>query len=257
MAARAIWKGVINLGEERVPVKLYSAVEDRSVHFRLLHRDDLQPVTQAMVNSRTGDPVERGDIRRAFRTDGGEFVILDDAELDALEPKPSRDIDVLKVMKPAIIDHRWYERAYYLGPDGDEAAYFALARALERSGREALLHWVMRGKEQFGAMRVHAGYLVLVTLRPAEEVVPAESLRPPGGKPLVERELKLARQLIGMLATDFDPAAYRDEYRDRVLELVARKASGERVKVVPLKPRKRTLGIGQALEESLKQAKRA
>jgi DNA end-binding protein Ku len=257
MAARALWKGTIVLGEFAVPVKLYSAVQDQGVHFRLLHRKDRQPVRQVMVNSRTGKPVASEAVRRAFLTAEGELVILDPAELEALEPTAGRDIEVLKVLPKAAIDHRWYERAYYLGPDGDDTAYFALARALEDADQEALVHWVMRGREYHGALRVHAGHPVLVTLRHAEEVVPVASLPASRGKALTDRELKMARQLIGMLAADFDPAEYRDEYRDRVLAFVKKKARGERPKVVAFKPRPPARDLEAALEASVREARRA
>src|SRR5690606_16183198 len=130
VSARAIWKGVLRLEDVEVPVKLYSAVEDKRVSFRLLHREDGVPVKQVMVNPDTGKVVEYEDIQRGYVTPEGRIVRLDPSELDELEPEPSRDIEVLRFVPPDAIEHRWFERPYYLGPDGDADAYFALAAAL-------------------------------------------------------------------------------------------------------------------------------
>ncbi len=200
MAARAIWKGVVRFEDVRTPVKLYSAVEDRSVRFRLLERSTHTPVTQKLVEPETDEVVPYDATRRAFVTGDGDMVMLEPEDLDDLEPASSRDIDVVQFVPPEAIDHRWYVRPYYLGPDGDAARYAALAAALERTGREGVAHWTMRKKAYVGALRLHLGYPVLVTLRNLEEVVPLESVERPKAKPIDERQLQMAHQLIEMLA---------------------------------------------------------
>lgn len=257
MSARAMWKGIVTFGDIRVPVKLYSALEDRSVHFRLLHRSDQQPIRQALVNPETDEPVAYASTRRAFVADDGRRVMLDRDELDALEPRASRDITIEKFVPLAAIDHRWYDRPYYLGPDGDDDAYFALATALDGSDRQGLAHWVMRGKDYVGALRLHRGYPILVSLRHAEEVVPVESLQAPTGKPLDRRELSMARQLIGMLAAEFDPDEYHDEYRKRLLDMIEKKAHGIQPNVVPFRRREPPDDLSAVLAASLQQAKPA
>ena len=256
MSARAMWKAVIRLGDERVPVKLYAAVQDRRVHFRLLHRSDHAPVRQAMVDPHSGDVVSRSDALRAAETDDGDVVLLREDELSDIEPEPSRDIHVLRALPPAAIDHRWYVRPYYLGPDGSLDRYFALSAALAGSGRECLARWVMRKKTYVGALRLHAGYPVLVALRNAEEVVPIEDLETPAGPPLDERELDMARQLVDMLADDFDPSQYHDSYRERVEDLIETKRRGGRVREAPPPPRRPQEDLTRALEASLKQGRR-
>ena len=144
MSARAVWKGVIEFGKVSVPVKLYSAIDDKGVSFRLLHRDDGEPVRQVLVNPKTKEVVEHADSERGFVTDEGELVSLDDEELDELEPEPSRVIEVTRFLPPGSIEYRWYLRPYYLGPDGDEEAYLALTAALGVSDREGVAQWVMR-----------------------------------------------------------------------------------------------------------------
>lgn len=232
MAARAIWKGVIRLGKTEVPVKLYSAVSDKSIHFRLLHKTDHEPVKQQMVNPETEEPVSYDEIRKAYPITRNALVVLEKEELEEILPEASRDIEVSRFVNPEDIDHRWYDRAYYLGPDQSGERYFALAEALARKGKEGVAQWVMRGKNYIGSLRADDGYLMLIVLRHADEVVDAESLSPPQGRALDKREVQMAEQLVDALSGTFDPNEFKDEYRERVLELVKMKARGKKPKVV-------------------------
>jgi DNA end-binding protein Ku len=251
MAARAIWKGVIKFGSAELPVKLYSAVQDSAVHFNLLNAGDKKPVKQHMVSSDTGDVIETPLIRKGYIDDNGLAVMIDDEELEKLEPKPSRDIKLSKFAPKGSIDKALYERPYYLGPDGDAPDYYAFAAALENTEREGIAHWVMRKREYIGSVRPHDGFLMLVTLRHADEIIPASALPKPTGPKLDARELKLARQLIATLESDFDPAAYQDEFRKRVQSFVKAKAQGKHVRVTKLKPRAQPKSLASALEASL------
>ena len=227
--ARAIWKGVIRFGGIEAPVKLYSAVQDRSVHFRLLNPDTLTPIKQRMVNPSTGDQVPYDEVRRGYELEEGVYVVLDEEELDELQPEKSRNIEITRFLDPQIITHEWYDRPYHLGPDEDAETYYALTDALEKQDKEGVARWTMRNKEYVGALRVIDGHLMLITLRRAGEVVPASALEPPAGRKPDARELKMAEQLIAALEDEFDLAAYQDEYRERVLELVEAKAEGKTV----------------------------
>jgi DNA end-binding protein Ku len=252
MAARAIWKGILKIGTLSVPVKLYSAVQDRKVHFRLLHKTDHEPVKQRLISADTGDEVEYQTVRKAFPITRGRMVMLESEDLEKLEPEESRDIDVTRFVDPSEIDHRWYERAYYLGPDGDQKSYFAAAAALERKEKQGVARWVMRDKEYVGALHAEDGYLVLITLRHADEIVASEALKPPGGRELSQRELDMAEQLLSALKGKFEPSQYRDEYRARVMELVEAKAKGHKPKVVAFRPKKQKEDqLADALEASL------
>lgn len=258
MAARAIWKAVIHCGSLTVPVKLYSAIEDRNIRFRVLSRKDSQPVTQAMVNPESGKTVPHADTRRAFVAENGDRTVLDPSELSALEPEASRDIDIVSFLPSGQIDHRWYDRPYYLGPDGNSAAYFAFVEAVEGSNLEGLARWVMRGRAYVGALRLHQGYPVLMSLRHADEVLAAANLQAPGGAALNPKELAMARQLIGMLAAELDLSEYHDAYRDRVLKLVEAKAKGgRRLKLVKTSARKPSDDLGRALQASLQAVRKS
>lgn len=259
MAARAIWKGRIRFGDVDVPVKLYSAVKSTGgVHFRLLHEKDLVPVKQEMVNPATGKVVAYEDVRRAYPTDDGRLVMLDEEELAELEPEASRDIEITRFVDPAVITHQWYDRPYYLGPDDSDADYFALAEALRSQEKEGVARWVMRNKEYVGALRLEDEHLMLMTLRHAGEVVPASALKAPGGRELDKREIQMAKQLVSALEGDLDLESYRDEYRERVLELVEAKASGKVLKFpkAPAKKKKED-SLSAMLEKSLEAAKKS
>jgi DNA end-binding protein Ku len=254
MTARAIWKGIIRLGEVAVPVKLYGAVEEKTVHFRLLHAADNTPVKQEMVHPETNDVVPAAAIRHGYETEDGRMVILTDEELQNLEPEPSRQIDILSFLPGGAVDHRWYERPYFLGPDEDQEAYAALTAALDGTGMEGLARWVMRNKEYFGVLRLQAGYPVLITLRHTEEVVQLSALDIPAGREIDQREFAMAEQLVAAMADTFDPNQYRDEYRQRVMGLIAAKASGKVIPIRKAAPKKTTGDLKKALEASLRAA---
>ncbi len=252
MAARAIWKGVVHIGTLTVPVKLYSAVKSHTVHFRLLHKTDKAPVKQQLISSESGEEMEYAEVKKAFPVARGRLVLLEKEELEKLEPKDSRDIEITRFVNIGDIDHRSYERAYYLGPDDSSKAYFAAAAALERKKKEGIARWVMRDKSYIGSLRAEDGYLMLITLRHAEEIIAADALKSPEGRALQQREIQMAEQLLEALHDEFDPTQFRDDYHDRVMELIETKAAGRKPKVVKFRPRvKETEDVTDALAASL------
>lgn len=255
MAARAIWKGCIAFGAVEVPVKLYSAVQERGVHFRLLDAKRHEPVRQEMVDPGTGRTVESGEVRRAVPIGEGELVVLDAAELAELEPPESREIRITRFVPPEQISHLWYDRPYWLGPDGDLDAYRALSAALAEAGVEGVARWTMRRKGYVGALRAERGYLALITLRHASEVVAASALPAPSGRELDEREIGMAKQLVAAMEDELDLAGFRDEYRERVLELVEAKAAGKVVKFPEAPRRREEADLSDVLERSLAAAR--
>jgi len=251
MTPRAMWKAELALDDTRFPVRLFAAVRDTKIHFRLLHAVDDAPVKQEMVDAERGEAIPPQQIRRAVEVDRGVYVVITDEERAALEPKASRAITVERVVPGASIDERWFDRPYYLGPDGDDAAYFALAEALEQRGEIGIAHWVMRKKSYAGALYGRRGYLMLDTLRSAQEVVQIEALRPSASRAPDKRELDLAEQLIGTLADEFDAREYRDEHRDEVMALLEAKAKGKVVRFPKAVRRKPTDSLLADLEASL------
>jgi DNA end-binding protein Ku len=256
MAARAMWKALVRFGKVSVPVRMYSAAQEKDVHFHMLHASDQERVRQRMVHPGTGEEVPREEIRRGFEVEPGTFVLLSPEELESLAPAASREIAIAQFVPREAIDQAWYVRPYYLGPDGDDARYAALAAALEKAGRAGVAHWVMRKKQYSGALHARDGRLVLVTMRPAEEVVDVSALEPPAGRPLDKRELQLAEQLVSALTADFDPTAFRDEHRERVLALIETKRKGGKLHK-PRVPRKaEPASLASALSASLEHVRK-
>lgn len=207
-----------------------------------------------------GEEVGNPEIQKGFEVEPGKFVIVTDEDLKSLEPKPSRDIEIAEFVPPEKISQQCYERPYYLGPDGDEKAYFALAEALEKRGREGIAHWVMRNKSYVGALRTRDGYLTLVTLRNANEVVSAKDLPKPAGREPSAKEIEMAKHLVSLLEGEFNPADFKDEYRQRVMEFIERKAKGRAPRLTAVKSKRKTTSLDSVLAKSiaaLRKVKRA
>jgi DNA end-binding protein Ku len=255
MAARAIWKGVIRCDDFRLPVRLYSAVRDQRIHFHLLHAPDAVRVRQKLLNPLTGEAVEYDQARRGAEVERGVFVMLSKKELSSLEPKESRDINVVCFLDPHLIDHQWYERPYFLGPDGDTPAYFALAAALQHEQKEGLARWVMRRREYVGALHAENDYLALITIRHADEVIPASALEAPAGRGFQKREAGMAEQLLQALDDSFRPEEYHDEYRQRVVELIEAKRQGKTIELEEPEKRTESGSLADVLKASLKAVK--
>jgi len=256
MTVRAIWKGVLKLGTNRLPVKLYSGVVDRTVRFHILDEKYLMRVKQRMVDPESGDEVDSKEIQKGYEIEPGKFVLITDEELEELQPEPSRDIEIAEFVPPEAISQQWFERPYYLAPDGDSKNYFALVEALSNRKREGIAHWVMRNKAYVGALRAEGDYLLLVTLRNAEEVISARDLPKPAGRAPTAKELSMAKQLVGLLEDEFKPSDYKDEYRERVMEFIAKKARGKAPRLHAVKAKRKTSALDSVLEKSLRSLKK-
>jgi DNA end-binding protein Ku len=254
---RSIWSGAISFGLVNVPVKLYSAVSRKTVRFHQLNGKTGHRIAQKRVDPATGDEVAYEDIVKGFELTKERYVVITPDELDALDPEKSRTIDIEDFVDLADIDPVFYDHPYYLVPDrGAAKAYGLLLDAMRRSGKVAIAKVVLRSKEQLVAIRPAPGdVLMMETMIFADEVVAPDSIDDlPEAEALQasERELGMAQQLIDSLSTEFDPAKYRDEYREKVLELIERKAAGEEIAVQPEAPQPaRVPDLMAALEASL------
>ncbi len=229
--ARAIWSGSISFGLLNVPVRLYSAVARRGVALREVRESDGARIRHRRVAEGTEEEVPYENIVKAFEIAPDRFVPLSKEELASLDPERSRAIEVQDFVELGEIDPIYFDSPYYLGPaDGAEKAYSLLARAMAGSGKVAIARFVFRNKEHLAAIRPAAGVLTLTTMRFAEEVVsPAELQDALGAEQprLAKREVEMAEKLIDSLSRSFDPAAYRDEYREELLAMIERKAAGK------------------------------
>ena len=232
---RSIWRGAISFGLVNVPVKLYSAVSKKTVRFNQLHDDGHARIQHEAVSARrtAGGPL-RGD-RQGLRDQPGPLRRDHPEELEALDPKKTRTIDIEDFVDLDEIDPLFYEHPYYLVPDtGAAKAYKLLLEALEETNKVAIARVVIRSKEYLTAIRPgrrRADDGDDAVRRRADRSRADSTSCPDDDVKATEREVDMARQLIESLATDFDPTKYRDEYRERVLELIERKAEGEEIAV--------------------------
>jgi DNA end-binding protein Ku len=256
MAARAIWKGELAINSTKVPVKVYAALKDQAVRFHILEGRSKTRVKQHMINADSGDEVPNEEIQKGFEVEPGTFVILNEKELESLEPKANREIEIRQFVPTRAIAPEFYDRPYYLGPDGDQTAYFALAEALRKENKEGVAHWVMRKRPYVGAVRAEDDYLLLFTLRSPEEVLSAKELPRPAGRATDKKELSMAKQLVEMLKGEFNPKDYKDEYRRRVMEFVEQKAKGRAPKLRLVKSKRRPASLDKVLSKSIEALKK-
>jgi DNA end-binding protein Ku len=231
--ARAIWSGSISFGLLNVPVKLYSAVARRNIALREIRESDSARIKHRRVAEGTDEEVPYDEIIKAYEITPGQYVPLSKDEMSAMAPEKDRAIDVVDFVDLDEIDPIYFDSPYYLGPaDGAEKAYSLLAKAMEASGKVAIARFVFRNKEHLAAIRTSGDVLTLTTMRFADEVVPTSELEevlPDKAPAVAKKEQEMAEQLIESLSTDFDPTAYRDEYREQLLGLIERKAEGKEI----------------------------
>ncbi len=255
--ARAIWSGTISFGLLNVPVRMYSAVARRNIALREIRESDSARIKHRRVAEGTEEEVPYENIVKAYELSPGQYVPLTKDEMAALAPEKTRAIDVQDFVDIEEIDPMYFDSPYYLGPaEGAEKAYSLLAAAMQNSGKAAISRFVFRNKEHLAAIRASDGVLTLTTMRFHDEVVPPSELDDafPDKKPKVaKREREMAEQLIDSLSTEFEPDAYRDEYREQLLALIEQKAEGKEIVAPEAEAPKATKApdLMAALEESI------
>jgi DNA end-binding protein Ku len=261
--ARAIWSGSISFGLLNVPVKLYSAVARRNIALREIRASDSARIKHRRVAEGTDEEVPYDEIIKAYEITPDQYVPISKDEMSSMAPEKTRAIDVQDFVDLDEIDPIYFDSPYYLGPaDGAEKAYSLLAKAMEASGKVAVARFVFRNKEHLAAIRTSGGVLTLTTMRFADEVVPASELEevlPDKAPKVAKKEQEMAEQLIESLSAEFDPAAYRDEYREQLLGLIERKAEGKEIVASEGEAPQATKApdLMAALEESIAAAKGA
>ena len=232
MAARSIASLSLSFGLVSIPVKLYSATEPSAgVRFNLLARDGSR-LKQQYISERTGQVVERADMVRGYEFEKDRFVLFTNDELKALQEAPSQSIDIVSFVPLQAVDPLYYDKAYFLAPDKRGGKPYALlVEAMRSSGRCALARWAWRGKQYIVQVRPEENGIVLQQLLYADEVRSIRDLDIEAA-PVAQGELKLARQLIDQISTDhYDPAAYQDEEKQRIVAAIDRKIEGSEVVV--------------------------
>ncbi|MET9256392.1 Ku protein [Streptomyces sp. NPDC003717] len=231
--ARAIWTGVITFGLVTVPVGLFTATEDHTVHFHQLQRDTSDRIRNRRVNERTGKEVDASDIVKGYEVGEGEYVVVEPDELDDIAPGRSRTLDITDFVPLDEIAPVYFGRAYYLAPRGEEyrKVYELLRSALAETGRAGIATFVLRNRQYLTALRAEDDVLVLQTLHWADEVRDPGTELPdlPSGRTGRGKELDMALRLVDALSTPWDPSRYEDTYQEQVRELVRAKAEGREI----------------------------
>jgi DNA end-binding protein Ku len=235
--ARAIWTGAISFGLVNVPVKLYSATSPKTVRFHQLSSKTGARIRQKRVDPSTGDEVPFEDIVKGYELSPDRYVLIEPEELDALDPKATKTIDIEEFVDLSEIDPIYYDHSYYLAPTtGGAKAYRLLLEAMREAGKVAIGRLVIRSRQQLCALRPTENVMALSTMLFGDEVLSPDRIDELDALDEAEattRELTMAQQLIDSLSAEFDPSKFRDEYRARVLDLIERKAAGEEIAVAP------------------------
>ena len=234
---RAIWSGAISFGLVNVPVKLYSATSPKTVRFHQVSSKTGTRIRQQRVDPSTGEEVAYEDIVKGYEISPETYVLISTEELEALDPKATKTIDIEEFVDLDDIDPIYYDHSYYLAPaTGGAKAYRLLLDAMREAGKVGVGRFILRTKQQLCALRPSGEVLALSTMLFGDEVVPPDRLDELDAveeAEASERELRMAEQLIESLSADFEPEKFHDDYRERVLELIERKAAGEEVTVQP------------------------
>lgn len=260
-AQRSVWTGTISFGLVNVPVKAFTAVRDHDVHFHQLEKKSGARVRNRRVSDKTGKELDRDDIEMGFEVAKGKYVTFEKEELDELRPDSTRAIEVTDFVALDEIDPIFYERTYWLAPDGDPSkkAYQLLLAGMEERQRVAIGTVVMRNKQYLVAVRPLEAALAMSTMRFADEVVPRKEVEgvPDRRSKPDAKTLRLATQLIDALSSDWNPAAYHDTYTEELRERIEAKERGEDLveETEVREPSAKVVDLMAALEASVEGAK--
>jgi DNA end-binding protein Ku len=262
---RAIWTGSVSFGLVNVPVKLYPAVHHQNLAFHQFQEGTNTRIRNKRVSEKTGREVDYDDIVKGYEVEKGHYVMVDPDELAEFAPRATRTIDIEDFVALDDIDPIFYEATYYLAPDksdGARKAYVLLREALEDEGKVAIGRLVMRTKQYLAAIRPYDRALALSTMLFHDEIVPVSEIDDiPTGRSAPKAtpaEVKMARQIIQSMASEWDPRRYEDTYRIQVLDFLKKKAAGEEI-VVEEAPEEQAevVDLMAALEASLEAAKKS
>jgi DNA end-binding protein Ku len=253
---RAIWKGAVSFGMVSIPIKLYSAIEEKDVAFHLVHKKDGARIKQQRYCPEDDAVIEWNDVARGYEIGPGQYVILEQEDFDKVPIDTTHTIEITDFVPLAQIDPIYYQRTYYLEPDKVGAKPFALLREVLRDSElVAIAKVTLRQKEQLCTLRLYEKTIALETMYYRDEIRSTEDLVDTSGIAISERELTMAKSLVEMLRTDFDPTKYHDNYREALLELIEAKAEGQEIKR-PQPAAGKITDLMEALRTSIEAAKR-
>jgi DNA end-binding protein Ku len=254
---RAMWKGSVTFGLVNIPIRMFTAVTDKTVRFHRMSEDGSCRLRTKLFCPETGEEYDFGKTARGFEVAPDQYVILTDEEIEALQPEAGHAIEIEDFVSLDEIDPVYYERPYYLAPaEGGGRPYRLLVEAMTRARKVGIARFVLREKQHLAALRVSQGGLCLSTMHYADEVHALTDVTSLPEDPIDERQVSLAVDLIGALTRPFEPTRYKDGMREQVLDLIERKAHGERIAARP-EPERRAevVDLMDALKKSLGVAK--
>lgn len=253
--ARSIWSGFLSFGLVNVPVGLYPATADQTVHFNQLHKGTSHRIRYKKVDEVTGEEVPTAEIVNGYDLGGGEYVVVTRDELKEAAPGKSETIEISDFVDLAQIDPVYYRQTYYLAPRGKGAdrAYALLRQAMDEAGKVGIATMVLRDKEHLVAVRPGDDVLIMETMYFPDEIRNArEELDTlPQDVSFRGRELDIAKRLVESLTVDWSPEEYKNTYRDRVMELIDRKREGKAVVFEAERPKSNVIDLMAALEASV------
>ena len=253
---RAIWSGTISFGLVSVPVRMYSAIEESDLHFKLVHEPDGGRIGYQKVCKAENEPVPDDEIVKAYELRDDELVVLTDEDFDAVKVEGVKSIDISDFVPYDEIDPIYFERTYFLGPqDGAEKVYALLREAMEKTELAAIGKYVMREKQQLGCLRIREGVITLEKMFFHDEIRPVDEI-PPKKTKVPKAELDMAVALIGQFKSSFEPERYEDTYRDALLQLIKAKQKGETITAVPAAEDEEPADLLAALKASVEAAKK-
>ena len=254
---RAMWKGAISFGLVSVPVGLYTATEEKSLHFNQLHDEDFGRIKYQRVCSKCGEMVDFEHIVKGYEYEKDKYVVLTDENFNAVPVESSKAIDIVQFVDLADIDPIYFQKSYYLVPEETGLkAYTLLRRAMEEDGRVAIAKVAFREKEHLAALRFKDNVFVLETMFWPDEIRAADFEILDKKVQIRDQEVQMAKSLIDNLTEAFKPDAFKDEYRDALLDIVEKKVSGEEIEVVPEPEPTKVVDLMEALKASVEQTKK-
>jgi DNA end-binding protein Ku len=258
---RPVWSGTISFGLVAIPMKLYNAVNRKSVSFNQLDERTMSRIRYRKVSDESGEEVPDEHIVKGYEVSKGRYVLVDPDELEPFIPAATRSVELEEFVDLDDIDPVYFDNSYYVAPDGSPKPYVLLARAMEEAGKVGIGRFVMRNKQHTAAIRAVDGHLMMSTLTYADEVVKKNAIDELEGLDDVDvsdREVKMAEALVASLSDEFQPDKYHDDYREQVLDLIAKKAAGEEFEVPePATEKPKIVDLMAALEASVEAAKQS
>lgn len=229
---RPIWSGSISFGLVNIPVKLYSATEERALSFNLLHKKDNSPIRYARICQADGKEVPYQDITKGYQYEEGDYVIVNDEDFKKANAKKTKTINIIGFVKEQEIDSVYFTRPYFLEPDKNGAhAYLLLREALKKTKKAGLGKFVLRNKESLGLLKTEKDVILLNQLRFARELRLPDELNLSESEVPQKKEVDMALTLIDQLSIKFEPQTYKDTYTDEMLKIIGAKAKGKRIKI--------------------------